>query len=1042
MSNFAENIPGKAYVGIDVGSVSVKVAVIGDENCRHLFQKMCANGKFFSKSLPENGKILRSKQIVVSQYQRVLGEPVKVTYEILKALFEYIPAGKIGNMRVTGCGGKCISELLNIKFENEFRAAANGVGLLYPQVRTILEMGGDNSRYLRIDVDPSNGMFGIVDYEKNGDCAAGTGSFMDQQASRLLYEIEEVGDIVMAAVRTANIAGRCSVFAKSDMIHAQQKGFQPPEVLKGLCEAVVRNFKGTITKGKEILPRVAFIGGVAANKGVAEAVKELLKLGDEEFFVPGYYAWMGAIGAAFLALASKEKNKPRHLQNLQTYSQQANDNFPFTGPLSLDKVVLLRQMIKPYPFEGKNGKIRCYLGVDIGSVSTNLAIIDEDGDVVKEIYTKTNARPIEVVGRCLKEIDSELGDEIHILGVGTTGSGRELIGELIGADSINDEITAHKTGAMHIGKKLTRQKVDTIFDIGGQDSKFISIEDEIVVDFTMNEACAAGTGSFLEEQAERLGIDIKNQFAEMALRSKKPLRLGERCTVFMEQDVKSCLLRSACKEDIAAGLAYSVVINYLNRVVRGRKIGNVIYFQGGTAYNDSVAAAFSSLLHKEIIVPPYNGVIGAVGAALLAREKMTMSHRKTAFRGFNLDSVNYSMRNFMCKGCPNHCDVSEFNVEGEKTYWGDKCSQRYRTKTRSEKKPVIEDLVKLREQVLLERYQAKANFNGGPRIGLARSLYFHDRFPFWNTFFTELGFQVVISGETNKQIVNWGLDALVAEPCFPIAVAHGHLQDLIEKGVDYVFQPNVINAQSEFPQTQSWFCSWGQTLPFVFCSNPSFKAYKKQVLRPTIHFREGIKVVKKELGRFAVQLGRSKARAGRAIEKAQKIQEEFELKLQQAGQKALETLATQDELGIVLLGRPYNIYDKTINLNVPGKLRKFYGVNVIPLDFLPLDFIDIYDVNENMFWHYGKKIMQAAKFVKQYANLHIIYITNFKCGPDSYLKHYIREASNKPFLSLQFDGHSNDAGIMTRCEAYLDSKGFLRWWKPEKRQEIFYVNTE
>ncbi len=270
----------------------------------------------------------------------------------------------------------------------------------------------------------------------------------------------------------------------------------------------------------------------------------------------------------------------------------------------------------------------CFLGVDVGSVSTNVVLLDENGQMVKEIYTRTEGRPIEVVDRCLHEISKELGTTVKIQGVGTTGSGRELIGELIGSDTIKDEITAHKTGAEFIAKTLLNTQPDTIFEIGGQDSKYISIENGVVVDFAMNEACAAGTGSFLEERAEELDISIKGEFADLALSSDSPLKLGERCTVFMQQDVSTQQQRGAKKEDITAGLAYSIVYNYLNRVVGRRKIGDVIFFQGGTAYNDAIASAFSMVLGKEIIVPPYNGVVGAVGAALLAREKMLETQLK------------------------------------------------------------------------------------------------------------------------------------------------------------------------------------------------------------------------------------------------------------------------------------------------------------------------------------------------------------------------------------------------------------------------------
>lgn len=1021
------------YLGIDIGSVSVKLAAVGHPKDRESFEEICRDSESFY-SLDEYGSTLTKQRLVlVSTYKRIKGEPVQTTSDLLEELLKYIAREQIGGVRVTGSGGRLVSELLRVPFENEFRAVAKGVGTLHPEVRTIFEMGGDTSKYILIEVDEANKIVSIADYEKNGDCAAGTGSFMDQQASRLRYAIEEVGDIVMSAQSAATIAGRCSVFAKSDMIHAQQKGYQPAQILRGLCDAVVRNFKGSITKGKSIIPKVAFIGGVAANKGVVQAMRAAFGLQDDELIVPGYYAWMGAIGAALYETESGREDGLPDIAPLEEYYQRGSANFPVMEPLSTKKIILLRDRVKPYSFEGKTLPIDVYLGIDIGSISTNLAVIDENGDVVKEIYLRTESRPIEVVNNGLREIEEEVGDKIRIRGVGTTGSGRELIGELIGADTINDEITAHKTGATHVGEKLLEgSTVDTIFDIGGQDSKFISIEDDIVVDFTMNEACAAGTGSFLEEQAEKLSINIKGEFAELALSSEKPIRLGERCTVFMERDLNPYLQRGAKKEDLAAGLAYSIVLNYLNRVVRGRKIGDVIYFQGGTAYNDSVAAAFATILDKEIVVPPYNGVIGAIGMAFLAQEKILQSKKQTSFRGYHLDKIDYTIREFTCKACSNFCEIQEFRVEENKTYWGDKCSDQFRKRVKVDKEPIIPDLIALREKLLMEDYTG--GIRGKTKIGLARSMYFYDQFPFWHTFLRETGFDVLISGSTSRNIVMDGIDATMAEPCFPIKVAHGHTFDLIKQGVDYIFQPNIIDAETIFDHTNSFLCPWGQTLPFVLRSAIALNDYRNKFLSPTIHFRGGAETVKKELRDFAKEFDVSRKEVDRAVDLAYDAQQNFIRKLQKAGREALETLKQTGELGVVMVGRSYNVNDRGVNLSIPSKLRDYYSVNVIPMDFLDMDDIDIRDINNNMFWNYGRKIIQVAKIVRQYPNLHIIYITNFKCGPDSYIKHFIWDASGKPYLSLQFDGHSNDAGIITRCEAYLDSKGFLRWWMEKNRK--------
>ncbi len=1056
------------YLGLDVGSVSVKVALIGERDDRPILDGAArrSNGLLFRV---DDEPLDSRPPILLSRYERVKGRPVEVVARLLRTVISLLPDGSLSGVRVTGSGGKLVADLLGVESENEFKAVASAFGALWPEIQTVFEMGGENSKFISLDVDPENGRAGINDYGTNGDCAAGTGSFMDQQANRLNFEIENVGDLVIAdESKAARIAGRCSVFAKSDMIHSQQKGASPTQVLKGLCDAVARNFKATIAKGKEIQGKPAFIGGVAVNKGVVEALERAFGLESGALFVPPQYAWMAAIGTAIAernestqveggggvkarsvvtssgprleehagasgtaqpaeATESAARSAPARLdlQPLDDYYSTAQASFPRMDPLSMRDVTLLRDRVRPYVLKDGADRIPAYLGIDIGSVSTNLVVIDESGQVMKEIYVPTRGRPIEVVNDGLAEIERELGDRLYIRGVGTTGSGRELIGQLVGADTINDEITAHKTGASFIGDGLIDKQVDTIFEIGGQDSKYIKIQDGIVVDFTMNEACAAGTGSFLEEQAEKLGVAIKGVFAEKALSATNPIRLGERCTVFMEMDVNSYQQRGATKRDIMAGLAYSVALNYLNRVVRGRPIGDVIFFQGGTAYNDSVAAAFSQILGKEIVVPPHNGVVGALGVALLAKEKTLATSERSKFKGYDLNAVDYTIKEFVCNGCSNACDMLLVRVEGEKTYWGDKCSEKYRKAAKVPTKPVIEDLMATRRSLLMEGYSPDLP---GPRVGVPQAMSFHERFPFWNTYLREIGCNVVLSEETNTRILNLGLETTVAEPCFPVRVAHGHIADLFEKDIDFLLLPNSVNSETPFDDVNSHFCPWLQTLPFVAKCSPAFVKYAGKFLTPTLHFRLGLEVVTKELWRVSKRLGASKRTHAKAVQAAWKAQDRFFAEIRLRGRLALEDLENSGKMGIVLLGRPYNVNDPGVNLNVAAKLRDYYGANVIPLDMIPTDGIDISDINCNMYWNYGRRILQAARFVSHKPYLLAIYITNFKCGPDSYIKHFTDDAAVRPYLSLQFDGHGNDAGMITRCEAYLDSKGVLRWW--------------
>jgi len=1157
-------------IGIDVGAAGVKAAlVLPKQHVQSVLNRSTARASLRLLGADARGGV----GVLVARPRRTQGRPLEVAQALLDELLGYVATESATSIAVTGSAGIMVAKALNVSRCNEFQAITRAIDLLHPHVRTVFEIGGETSKYLHLEPDPGTGTLGILDYSMNGDCAAGTGAFLDQQASRLQYAVEDIGQIVAGAERAAQIAGRCSVFAKSDMIHAQQKGFTPPEVLRGLCNAVATNYRSAVVRGRVAVAPVAFIGGVSANSAVVQGMREAFELEDGVMFVPEGAESLAAVGAAIIAVeTSKHRNvETSKRQNVETTkhrnaeSPDQQHTFPTSPPLNLDNVKLLHDRVTEYELPENGDTVDAYLGFDIGSVGTKLVLIDDNGDVIHSIFTRTEGRPIEVVSRCLREMEEAVGSRVRVCAVGSTGSGRELIGELVGADSINDEITAHKTGATFIGDRLLGKRPDTIFEIGGQDSKYISLEaegsrnvetskrqnvetsksqnvetgrlpatqlwhrrlaggvtgetpmlpetttgetpvpqcpsvphlpsrtakkpivcnaemaedvicdplrasaplrepsttplceppaDSIVVDFTMNEACAAGTGSFLEERAEELGVSIKGEFAELALQSKAPIKLGERCTVFMERDVNTYMQRGAKRGDVIAGLAYSIGYNYINRVVRGRRIGDCIFFQGGTAYNNAVAAAFSAITGKEIIVPPHNAVLGAIGVALLAKEKVTATGSSTRFRGYDVSRISYSLREFTCNGCINCCSVQEFKVEGEKTFWGDKCSDRYRKQTKVDRKPTIPDLVALRLELLhadddgdagSESSQPPPSLredgkpplvlrkDGTPvRIGIPMAMYTIDLLPLWRRFFRDCGFDVVTSADTNKRIVQMGLDAVVAEPCFPIIVAHGHVADLVDEGVDYLWLPNILSTETKFLDNESHVCPWGQTLPFVIRQAPPFRSWQDRILCPRLELREGIEQLRQGLVQTARDLGVRQPVAEHAFDAAVAAQRRFRSAYEQAGSEALETLAQTGESGMVIVGRPYNIHDAGLNISVAKKLRDFYGVNVLPIDALPVADIDVRDVNDNMYWEYGRKILAAAKIVGEHPNLHIIYITNFKCGPDSYIKGFVRPASGKPYLTLQFDGHSNDAGMMTRCEAYLDSKGILRWWRQQK----------
>jgi predicted CoA-substrate-specific enzyme activase len=998
-------------IGLDIGAISLKLAALGKPGDRPTFDALAAAHPEFQLGT------LGEAPLLLSDYRRIAGSPIQSTYDLLHELYEVIPEDRIEGIRVTGSGSRTIAKVLGLFFENEFKAIARMMGVFYPHVRTIFEIGGESSKYIRLEGSS------ILDYDRSGECAAGTGSFLDQQALRMQYSVEEVGDVVCTASCAARIAGRCSVFAKSDMIHAQQKGYSPAEILRGLCDAVARNFKSSIVRGRPVEAPVALIGAVSQNAGVTGALREAFSLSEKDLIVPPEYAWCGAIGTAILEAEEMRKRSILEIHRLRQHDSE--DRVQDTEPLSSENVVQLRDRVGVY-VPPPAGPIPAYLGLDIGSVSTNVVAIDEFGAVIHDVYLRTAGRPIEAVQQGLSEVERFWGDRLQIMGVATTGSGRELIAEFVGADAVNDEITAHKTGAIHISNTLGGEPVDTIFEIGGQDSKFISIENGVVVDFAMNEACAAGTGSFLEEQAEKLGISIKGEFAKLALSAQNPTRLGERCTVFMERDVTGWLHKGETVPNLVAGLAYSIALNYLNRVVRGRKIGNVIYCQGGTAYNDAVTAAFASLLEKKITVPPYNGVMGAIGMALIARQWHQATGGKTRFRGYDLQKLRITSRDFVCKACSNLCDMKEFAIEGQKSYWGDKCSDKFRKPSATGRKPVIDDLFAYREQLL----EALPNAPGSRfKVGLPRAMSMLERLPFWRRYFAELGIETVLSPVTDPRISAAGLELAVAQPCYPVQVAHGHVQALVESGVDYVLLPNIANAETGDDSCSSHYCPWNQTLPWVLRSVPSLEPHQHKFLIPTLHFQMGQGQVQKGLAETMRRIGVTRRASDRAVAAAYAEQRKFQDLLLAAGKRALDVLDQTGEPGLVLAGRGYNIYDRGVNCDIPRKLRHRYGANVIPLDFLVTGCERVADLHENMFWISGRKILEAARVAAGRPNLHMVYITNFKCGPDSYIKHFAREAAGAPLLILQFDGHGNDAGYMTRCEAYLDSKGILRCYQ-------------
>jgi predicted CoA-substrate-specific enzyme activase len=1047
------------FIGLDAGSVSVKLVVLDEKGNR-----LC------------------------SYYERHKGHPINIALEFLNQVTntelqvtkpkreknDVTDSSLIthhSSLSITGSAGRLIASILGIKPVNEIVAQAYSAHKLFPHIKTIIEMGGEDSKLILLDEDGSS----VKDFSMNSVCAAGTGSFLDQQAERLRLKIEEFSELALKSRKPPRIAGRCSVFAKSDMIHLQQIATPVEDIVAGLCFAVARNFKGTISRGRNLVPPVSFQGGVAANKGMGRAFREIFGL--DELFIPEDYALTGAIGAA-LKNISEGTVKYFDLSRLEDFLKSDRKAEAGYQPLidSYQSSVISHQS-NPHLLSGNSpsppfsqggmegfGRIKAYLGIDIGSISTNLAVIDEQGRLLSKRYLMTAGRPIDAVRQGLAETGEEIGDELEIMGVGTTGSGRYMIADYVDADIVKNEITAQATAAAFIDKN-----VDTIFEIGGQDSKYVFLKDGVVVDFEMNKACAAGTGSFIEEQAEKLNISIKEEFERSAFSSKNPCRLGERCTVFMENSLMANLQKGTDKDDLLAGLAYSIVQNYINRVVAGKAIGENIFFQGGVAFNRSVVAAFEKYLGKKITVPPNHEVTGAIGMALIAmkhmkdREALSVMRNQldnslritlnashsTTFKGFELSKRPYEVSSFECKGCPNVCEINRVKITGEKglLFYGGRC-EKY--DMRKKKTSSLPDLFSYRDEILWKEYEkrkalsarSEASQNSELRtlksqikLGIPYIFSFHDYLPFWTTLLWELGFDVEVSPRTNRQIVNLGLESVLSEACFPVKVAHGHIRYLLDKNVDAIFLPSFINLNTPEDSFERGFaCPHAQTIPYV--SKAAFNGIR--TITPAVNLRLGRSFLLDELKNAFKLFGIKKSTLSRAIDTAYKAQDEFNYAIKKKGSEVLSLIRdnAKDNI-IVIIGRTYNALDSGVNLEIPKKLADL-GILSIPLDFLPLERYAIESEWPNMYWRSGQRILKAARFVKDNHNLYGIYIGNFLCGPDSFiLKYFKKEMGKKPFLHLEIDEHSADAGIITRCEAFIDSlanqKSEVRSQKSEEK---------
>jgi predicted CoA-substrate-specific enzyme activase len=909
---------------------------------------------------------------------------------------------------VTGSGREAFDFADPVQILNDLVSLALGVVHLYPPARSVIEIGAENSRWLLLGPAPApNAPPEILDFAMNERCAAGSGAFLRQQASRLKLTLSEFSAFAESARKGASIAGRCSVFAKSDMIHHQQKGTPLAEIAYGVCIALARNYVATISRGKECSPPVCVTGGGALNQGLLRAFRDILGLQESEWIIPDWPLHTCALGAA---LNAAQSGKAIPLENREDLLRL------FKSKKSLSKskhlpLGALDTQISTEPSLPHGETARGLLGVDVGSVSTNLALVDGRGRVLAGVYVPTSGRPVEAVREGYGILKSRCRGKLEILGVGTTGSGRYLAGRLLRADVIHNEITCQMQSTVHYFPET-----DTIFEIGGQDSKYICVKDGKLLDFNMNKICAAGTGSFLEEQAGPLGIRIEEEFSALAAEAQSPYDLGSRCTVFMDTELTQAAGRGVSLPELTAGLAYSIARNYLEKVVSGRPVGQNVVFQGGVASNASVVRAFSLLLGRTIQVHPFNRISGAIGAALLAKEKALKDERPSPSHRELEERIGqeYSVSSFECPHCSNRCQVNKILLGSETLFFGDTC-ERYtsgQTHLPTRAKAPLPDLFKEREELV----QSLIHSPPSPalKIGLPRASFMFGYLPFWVTFFNRLGCAVTLSPDSSGDVLEKGLKELPAETCFPIKLAFGHVKSLLDTDVDWIFFPSLVDLHQN-PDEPIDLCPYGEHVPFMVRS-----VLEKPLLTPSVLFNSGAGDFVKSLGPLKKILGQDDGALKSAYLEARKAQEDFHRKLRARGEEVLGQFKGKGLQLWAILGKPYNVHDAFLNLNLGKHLQKL-EVLALPIDFIPSKGDALRDWESRPIWRYNQEIIGASLWCAENPSIYPLLLSNFGCGPDGVsFKHIEKILERTPHLLLEFDEHRAEAGLITRLEAFLD----------------------
>lgn len=985
-------------LGVDLGSATAKVILLSEKN-----------ELMFKKYIRHNGKV---KEVLLN---------------ILLPLSKKYSTEKF-TLTVTGTAGMGLAKRIDVPFEQEVVALSTAIRTLYPEVSTLIELGGEDSKIVLFSKNQAPEM------RMNGSCAGGTGSFIDQMATLLNIDLATLNELSKKATKKLYIAARCGVFAKTDVQALLNKGESKEDIAKSVFIAVANQAISTLLSGAEIKKKILFAGGpLTFLSELRQAFIETIDRPKEDFILPDNSEVIVAIGAAILS--ENKKQTPLTLEELLHHLKNEKKGIETTR--SLEPLFTSEEDYKkfkerhakltiPHLDQSKIPNIKeMYIGIDAGSTTTKLILIDENNNIIDSLYANNYGSPLDVVLKGFKQFKKYFtGNKLKA--VFATGYGEEFITTALGIDGGIVETMAH-----FLAGSLFNDKISFIVDVGGQDIKAIKIDNNVITDIQLNEACSSGTGSFIQTFADNLNMSL-DEFVKNSLYAKRPVDLGTRCSVFMNSKVKEALKDGISIDNISAGLAYSVVKNALFKVIKIKntdELGENIFVQGGTFKNDAVLRAFELLTKKNVYRLNITEYMGAFGAALAAKNFAKQHENyKTTFNIESIENLNFTKRMFTCNGCGNKCSVTQFKFSNNQIFYtGQRCDRFFSNKGKTQK--IEDDFFRDKEKIIfnvdnyLDTRRLPPIDSKKPVIGIPRALSVYEHYPFLYTVFRSLGFKVVLSDTTTKPMFYRGLRTVTADNiCLPGKITNGHIFDLIDKKVDRIFYPSIIYEQKEGDTAKnSYNCpivtGYGEVLK---------KSIKTDIPIDNlpISFRY-IKGLKKNMYLYLKDFGVTENSVKKAINYGLKIAKKALNLQREKAAKIIEKAKKENKPLIVILGRPYHL-DPMVNNGIMDLIHSLgaYAIseNAIP-DLYSMSLKGVLPLTQ---WSYHNRLYLAADWVgrQSYDKIAAIQLNSFGCGPDAVVVDEVKsilDAKGKVYISIKIDEMSNIGAAKIRVRSVLES---------------------